>query len=73
MTTVNIKGDYWSMGTRVTKGAGNIKSKEAGLIDIPLTGWEYYDRDGDGFYDDNTLTVTGNNYSCCGELLFHIL
>ena len=49
----------WIVYYEVDDNTGYIKSKKKGLTYIPVGGWLY----GDGagvWYDDDTLSVTGN-------------
>jgi len=45
----------WYISNKVYNGGGFIKATNRGLIDIPLTGWQYGDRR--TWHDDNTLSV----------------
>ena len=63
MTIVNILGfaAKWVIHIEVANDFIAIESKNAGLIDIPKTGWLY--SDAPDTLEDNTMRVTGNNIS----------
>ena len=71
---INIQADWnrWIIKEEVSdEGLANIRFKKKGLIDLPQTGWQY--ADDDGWHDDNTLSVKGNNISCRQQRGINIL
>ena len=53
--------NLWVVNSEVSDGAASIKSKKQGLVFLPVRGWQYATTD--GWKDDDTLTVTGENIS----------